>query len=69
MFSQIFTSGIAALCLAYIANAAPASPAALVSVPNFGSNPTGLQMNIYVPTKVAAKPAVILAVSSQSTYI
>ena len=35
----------------------------LVSVPNFGNNPTSLQMNIYVPTNVAAKPAVILAVS------
>ncbi|OCL07201.1 carbohydrate esterase family 1 protein [Glonium stellatum] len=34
---------------------------ALVSVSNFGSNPTSLQMNIYVPTKLATKPAVILA--------
>lgn len=37
--------------------------AALVSVPDFGSNPTGLQMSIYVPAKLATSPAVILAVS------
>jgi hypothetical protein len=36
---------------------------ALVSVQNWGSNPTGLQMSIYVPSKLAAKPAVIFAVS------
>jgi hypothetical protein len=36
---------------------------ALVSVQNWGSNPTGLQMSIYVPNKLAAKPAVIFAVS------
>ncbi|KJR83913.1 acetylxylan esterase [Sporothrix schenckii 1099-18] len=35
--------------------------AALVSVSNFGDNPTGLQMSIYVPNKLATKPAVILA--------
>lgn len=39
---------------------------ALVSVPNFGSNPTNLQMNIYVPSNVAASPAVILAVRNCS---
>ncbi|KUJ19047.1 PHB depolymerase family esterase [Mollisia scopiformis] len=33
----------------------------LVSVPDFGSNPTKLQMSIYVPTKLATSPAVILA--------
>lgn len=37
--------------------------AALVSVSNFGDNPTSLQMSIYVPDKLATKPAVILAVS------
>lgn len=35
---------------------------ALVQVTNFGSNPTGLQMYINVPAKLATKPAVILAV-------
>ncbi|KAL3418736.1 feruloyl esterase b precursor [Phlyctema vagabunda] len=34
---------------------------ALVNVPNFGANPTNIQMNIYVPSNLAAKPALILA--------
>lgn len=35
---------------------------ALVRVNDFGANPTNLQMNINVPTNLAAKPAIILAV-------
>ncbi|KAL2074984.1 hypothetical protein VTL71DRAFT_8764 [Oculimacula yallundae] len=35
--------------------------ASLVKVSNFGSNPTNINMYIYVPDKVAAKPAVIVA--------
>lgn len=35
---------------------------ALVQVTDFGGNPTGLQMYINVPAKLASKPAVILAV-------
>ncbi|KAF2003302.1 carbohydrate esterase family 1 protein [Amniculicola lignicola CBS 123094] len=34
---------------------------ALVRVADFGTNPTSLQMNINVPSKLAAKPAIILA--------
>ncbi|KAF4632713.1 hypothetical protein G7Y89_g5412 [Cudoniella acicularis] len=33
----------------------------LVKVADFGPNPTKLEMNIYVPTKLAAKPSIILA--------
>lgn len=40
-----------------------ASGASLQPVSNFGDNPTGLQMYIYVPDNVAASPAVIVAVS------
>jgi acetylxylan esterase len=36
--------------------------ASLQQVTNFGNNPTGTQMYIYVPAKVAAKPAVLLGV-------
>lgn len=36
---------------------------ALTRVQNFGNNPTGLEMNIAVPAKLAQKPAIILAVS------
>lgn len=37
---------------------------ALVQVTDFGANPTGLQMYINVPAKLATKPAVILAVGA-----
>ncbi len=36
--------------------------ASLQQVSSFGNNPTKIQMYIYVPDKVAAKPAVIVAV-------
>lgn len=42
---------------------ASAAYAALVQVTNFGANPGGTQMYINVPSKLATKPAVILAVS------
>jgi acetylxylan esterase len=35
---------------------------ALTRVNDFGSNPTNIQMNINVPSKLATKPAIILAV-------
>lgn len=41
----------------------PALAAGLQSVSGFGTNPTGLQMFTYVPSKVAAKPAIIVGVS------
>ncbi|KAF1938926.1 alpha/beta-hydrolase [Clathrospora elynae] len=44
--------GIAAICAT--------ANGALTRVNDFGTNPTNLQMNIYVPSKVAAKPAIIL---------
>jgi acetylxylan esterase len=37
--------------------------AGLQQVTNFGTNPTGTQMYVYVPAKVAAKPAILLGVS------
>lgn len=36
---------------------------ALTRVSNFGINPTGMEMNINVPSKLATKPGIILAVS------
>ncbi|WP_433796756.1 extracellular catalytic domain type 1 short-chain-length polyhydroxyalkanoate depolymerase [Actinoplanes sp. CA-252034] len=44
-----------------IVSPAPASAAALVPVTNFGANPTNLQMHLYVPDRVAARPALLLA--------
>lgn len=37
--------------------------ASLTQVNNFGNNPGSVEMYIYVPNTVAAKPAVIVAVS------
>lgn len=37
--------------------------ASLVQVEDFGANPTNIYMYIYVPDKLATKPAVIVAVS------
>ena len=38
-----------------------ARAASLVEVTNFGTNPTGLRMYLYVPNNVAARPAILLA--------
>ena len=45
-----------------LASATAALSASLQRVTNFGSNPAGIQMNIYVPDRVASNPAVIVAV-------
>jgi hypothetical protein len=37
--------------------------ASLQQVSNFGNNPTKITMHIYVPDKLATKPAIIVAVS------
>ncbi|KAK1222718.1 Feruloyl esterase B [Marasmius sp. AFHP31] len=48
--------------LVYLATAAVgALGASLQQVTNWGANPTGIRMNIYVPDKLAANPAVIVA--------
>ncbi|MBM0231254.1 PHB depolymerase family esterase [Micromonospora sp. STR1_7] len=46
---------------AVVTVATPASAATLTQVTNFGSNPTNLQMHLYVPDRVAARPALLLA--------
>jgi len=56
MLSSTILLGLAGLFVAFVNGA-------LVSVANFGSNPTGLEMNIYVPSTLATNPAVILAVN------
>lgn len=35
--------------------------AQLVNVPNFGNNPTGLSMDVYVPSNLPENPAIVLA--------
>ncbi|TGJ82416.1 hypothetical protein E0Z10_g6333 [Xylaria hypoxylon] len=44
-----------------LVSAGVALGASLQQVSNFGTNPTSIQMYIYVPEKVASKPAVIVA--------
>ena len=39
-----------------------AAAASLTQVTNFGTNPSSLNMYVYVPTNVAAKPAILVAV-------
>ncbi|PGH15028.1 hypothetical protein AJ79_02710 [Helicocarpus griseus UAMH5409] len=45
----------------FVAGATLAWGASLEQVTDFGSNPTGIQMHIYVPDAVAESPAVIVA--------
>ncbi|MEO3768896.1 PHB depolymerase family esterase [Micromonospora sp. B9E7] len=49
------------LAAAALTFAAPASAATLTQVTNFGTNPTNLQMHLYVPDRVASRPAILLA--------
>jgi acetylxylan esterase len=52
----------ALLVLTGLSAAQPASAASLVEVTNFGTNPSNLRMHLYVPDRLAARPAVLLAV-------
>ncbi|MFG1866877.1 extracellular catalytic domain type 1 short-chain-length polyhydroxyalkanoate depolymerase [Micromonospora arborensis] len=54
---------LAAVTLAAAALTFPtaASAATLTQVTNFGTNPTNLQMHLYVPDRVATRPAILLA--------
>jgi poly(hydroxyalkanoate) depolymerase family esterase len=64
------SAGLAVLFATLIGPAAPAratgapsppEPAVLTEVTNFGANPTGLQMFLYVPNTVRRHPAVVVA--------
>ena len=50
------------LIASLLALAAPASAASLVEVTNFGANPSGLRMHVYVPDRRPARPAILVAV-------
>jgi hypothetical protein len=60
LFSSLIPVGVATL--SSLANVA--SGAQLTKVPDFGPNPSNIEMFIYVPDKLAPNPPVILAVSS-----
>jgi acetylxylan esterase len=54
--------GVAALMAAAYLGAMPsASAASLVQVTNFGNDPSGLQMYVYVPNSVKANPPILVA--------
>ncbi|WFE40785.1 PHB depolymerase family esterase [Micromonospora sp. WMMD998] len=46
--------------VAVVTAAGPASAAALTQVTNFGTNPTNLQMHLYVPDRLPSRPALLL---------
>ena len=50
------------LAVALVVVAKPTSAASLTQVTNFGNNPSNLNMYIYVPNNVAAKPALLVAI-------
>jgi poly(hydroxyalkanoate) depolymerase family esterase len=66
MRGRTLAAATAALALAvgaFVASTAtPAAAASLVEVTNFGTNPSGLRMHLYVPNNVRSRPAVLLAV-------
>lgn len=60
----VLLAGCAAVAAATVSTAATTAAAGsptLVQVSNFGSNPGALNMYAYLPTSLAAKPAVVLA--------
>ncbi|GIE97107.1 extracellular catalytic domain type 1 short-chain-length polyhydroxyalkanoate depolymerase [Paractinoplanes rishiriensis] len=52
----------AAITAGIVLPAGTASAATLVEVTGFGTNPTNLKMHLYVPDRVAANPALLVAV-------
>ena len=51
---------IAAVALSLVPQ--PAQAASLVRVTNFGTNPTGLNMYVYAPDRLAERPALLVMV-------
>jgi hypothetical protein len=58
MFKTFFRGLLACLVSSSVVTAA-----SLQQVSNWGSNPSNIQMYIYVPNNVASNPAIIVAVS------
>jgi len=56
------TAAVSAIGASVLLPAAPAAAATLQEVTGFGTNPTNLRMHLYVPDRVAARPAVVVAV-------
>ncbi|BCJ48648.1 hypothetical protein Asp14428_01230 [Actinoplanes sp. NBRC 14428] len=52
----------AVAALAVLVPPAVAQAASLQEVTGFGANPSGLRMHLYVPDRVASRPALLVAV-------
>jgi acetylxylan esterase len=59
LFNTLCAAG---LLVASLALASPVHAASLTQVTNFGNNPSGLNMYVYVPNNVAARPALLVAI-------
>src|ERR1035437_10152702 len=59
LFNALCATG---LLVATLAVASPAHAASLTQVTNFGINPSNLNMYVYVPNNVAARPALLVAI-------
>jgi acetylxylan esterase len=53
---------VAVMTGAWLTVAQPASAASLTEVTNFGTNPSNLRMYLYVPDRVATRPAILVAI-------
>jgi acetylxylan esterase len=53
---------LAVFAVGQVATSPPAQAAQLVQVTSFGANPSNLNMHLFVPDNVAARPAVVVAV-------
>ena len=56
------TATLPLVAAAVLLGAQPAAAASLTQVTNFGNNPSNLNMYIYVPNTVTARPALLVAV-------
>lgn len=61
LWAAIAAGASAALAAALLIAAPSAQAASLVEVTNFGNNPSNLRMHLYVPDRLAQRPAVLVA--------
>jgi acetylxylan esterase len=57
-----FLAAVAAALVACLAIASPAAAASLQEITDFGDNPSGIKMFLYVPDNVAEHPAILVGV-------
>ncbi|GAB3415585.1 CE1 family esterase [Flindersiella endophytica] len=61
-FVALLIAGALVLAGLLMSRTPTASAASLVEVTNFGTNPTGLRMHLYVPDRTQARPPILVAV-------